>query len=151
MPDQQTPNMEGIETERKQANNGDNTENEDRKINEAGPESKPEVSSSEKPLIVDDMPEHDGITDGLVQVFLKRFLSEDVPFIVKGYKYRAVEKLGEGHTSTRKVLEVTYLDEITGNDGVASFVVKFPGKQVLATDRLCFSKISVEWTILAHL
>ena len=105
----------------------ESTGHEDRENNEASSKTKPEMPSSEPPPSADDTPQQHGITDQLVNVFLKRFLPEDVRFTVKGYKYRAVANIGEGYTSTRKVLEVTYLDQLSGNDQVAAFIVKLSG------------------------
>ena len=114
--------------EQKQTEKSENAEHEDGKNSGASSEIEPGAPDNEKPPSANDTPEQHDITDKLVEVVLKRFLSEDAEFIIKGYKYRAVANIGEGHTSTRKILEVTFQDWEGGAEKVAPFVVKFPGK-----------------------
>ncbi|XP_037087232.1 uncharacterized protein LOC119107788 [Pollicipes pollicipes] len=75
----------------------------------------------------DDKPEKHGITPELVQTFLDRFLPAGNRSVVKAYKYWPVATLGEGYTTVRKVLEVTYCDEVKEKEEVVNFVVKLPG------------------------
>jgi len=76
---------------------------------------------------VDDTPDQHGITEQLVALFLRRYLSADSRPVVKSYQYRPLASLGEGYTTVRKVLEIDYRDEATAEDGQAVFVVKVPG------------------------
>ena len=92
----------------------------------------------EAPASVDDRPQKHGITDELAHLFLKRFLPADTRFVMKSYKYRPIASLGEGYTTVRKVLEVTYRDEKSGKEDVAVFVVKVPSEYMFLPD-LSFS------------
>ncbi|KAF0301585.1 hypothetical protein FJT64_026164 [Amphibalanus amphitrite] len=75
---------------------------------------------------VDDVPQQHGITDELARLFLKNFLPADSQAVLKSYRYRPIASLGEGYTTVRKVLEVTYRDESSGKEDVLVMVVKVP-------------------------
>ncbi|XP_043194697.1 uncharacterized protein LOC122367025 [Amphibalanus amphitrite] len=75
---------------------------------------------------VDDVPQQHSITDELARLFLKNFLPADSQAVLKSYRYRPIASLGEGYTTVRKVLEVTYRDESSGKEDVLVMVVKVP-------------------------
>ena len=99
----------------------------------SGPNKKDKPAAAETPTTgppasADDRPQQHGITDELAHLFLKRFLPADTQFVMKSYKYRPIASLGEGYTTVRKVLEVTYRDVKSGKEDVALFIVKVPSE-----------------------
>ena len=124
--------MERMGAKQTREKNGESTGNgageKNSEVRRTKNEVKPEVSSSEKPPSADDTPSQHGIADELVETFLRRFLPVDSQFVVKSYRYRPVANFGEGYTTVRKVLEVDYQDQTSGEEQMAAFVVKIPGK-----------------------
>ena len=80
------------------------------------------------PASVDDVPQQHGITEDVAQQFLSSFLPVGAEGVLQSYRYRPIASLGEGYTTVRKVLELTYRDQKTGQEDVAVLVVKVPSE-----------------------